>query len=174
MNTIQNSNRLVQPIARFLRQLLSGCALATAVRKNLHAASPHVAHRPWRAARPDVADGSSRAALGLRPAVKHPRNPAHPDRLPTSRFRQESTLCPAPPQGAVWRQVLISHNAVWRQVSSSHNKERAHDLNPLTSANSPRPSPPPEAPRFRIAGEAEVGERERKSETGKSRTGCHS
>ena len=66
------------------------------------------------------------AALGLRASVKRPCHPAHPERLPASRPRQESTLCPAPPQGAVWR-----------QVSSSHNKERTHDLNPLTSANSP-------------------------------------
>ncbi len=113
MNTSLNSKRLVQPIARILRQLLSGFTLATAVRENLHA-------------RPAVAHGSRRAALGLRPAVKHPRNPAHPDRLITRRSRQESTPCPAPPKGAVWR-----------QVSSSHNKERAREANPLTSANSP-------------------------------------
>ena len=114
MNTSLNSKRLVQPIARILRQLLSGFTLATAVRENLHAAMPDESHGSWR------------AALGLRPAVKHPRNPAHPDRLPTSRSRQEATPCPAPPQGAVWR-----------QLSSSHNKERAGEANPLTSANSP-------------------------------------
>ena len=123
MNTILNGNRLVQPLARILRQLLSGFALATAVRENL------------RAARPGVAHGSSPAALGLRAAVKYPRDPSHPDRLPTSRARPKSTLFPAVPQGAVWR-----------QVSSLHNKKRAREHNPLTSASSPRSLPPPARP----------------------------
>ena len=131
MNTIQNSNRLVQPVARILRQLLSGFALAPAVRENLNAV------------RPDVAHGSSRAALGLRSAVKHARNPAHPDRLPASPSRQESTLCPAPPQGAVWR-----------QVSSSHNKERAGEINPLISANSPDHCHSPRRPALVLVDEA--------------------
>ena len=131
MNTSLNSNRLVRPVARILRQLLSGFAPATAVPEHLHAAGPDVAH------------GSSRAALGLRPAVKHARNPAHPERLPTSRPRRKSALCPARPQGAVWP-----------QVSSSHNKERAHDLNPLTSANSPDRCHRPRRRTFVLAGEA--------------------
>ena len=127
MNTIQNrKNWLVQSVAEILRQLLSGFAPVTAVRECLHAA------------RPDVAHGSSRAAPGLRAAVKHPRNSAHPERSPASWPRRKSALCPVPPRGAVWR-----------QVSSSHNKERARELNPLTSANSPRSSPPPAAPHFR-------------------------
>ena len=125
MNTIRNRNRLVQPIARFLRQLLSGFAPATAVRKHLPVERPGVAH------------GSSRAALGLWPTVKHACNPAQPGQLPASRPRRKSAQCPAPPQGAVRR-----------QVSGSPSKERAGEANPLTSANSPRSSPLLAAPHF--------------------------
>ena len=89
MNAIPNRNRLVQSVARILRQLLSGFAPATAAREYPHAA------------RPDVAHGSSRAALGLRPAVKHSRHPAHSERLPASRPRRKTAQCQAPPQGAV-------------------------------------------------------------------------
>ena len=123
MNTILNRNRLVQPVARIMRQLLSGFALPMALRENLHVAKPDVAH------------DSSPAALGLRAAVKYPRDPAHPEWLPTNRPRQKSTLFPAAPQGAVWR-----------QVSGLRNKERAREHNPLTSANSPRSAPRPRAP----------------------------
>ena len=123
MNTILNRNRLVQPVARIMRQLLSGFALPMALRENLHVAKPDVAH------------DSSPAALGLRAAVKYPRDPAHPEWLPTNRPRQKSTLFPAAPQGAVWR-----------QVSGLRNKERAREHNPLTSANSPRSAPRPARP----------------------------
>ena len=123
MNTTQNRNRFAQPLARILRQFLSGFALETAVREHLHAARPGVAH------------GSSRTALGLRPTVKHACNPAQPGRLPASRPRRKPAQCPAPPQGAVWR-----------QVPGSHNKKRAGEANPLTPANSPRsPAPQPDS-----------------------------
>ena len=96
--TLNRKIWLVQPIARILRRLLSGFALAMAVRERLHAA------------RPGLANGSSRAALGLRADVKHPRNPAYRGRLPASRPRRKPAQCPAPPQGAVWRQVPGLHN----------------------------------------------------------------
>ena len=102
------------------------------------------------AAPPGVAHGSSRAALGLRPAVKHARHPAHSERLPASWPRRKTAQCPAPPQGAVWG-----------QVSSLHNKERAGEANPLSSANSPRSLPAP----TKVRG-TKVGARHR------GKTGC--
>ena len=123
MSNIPNRYRLVQPLAQILQWLLHNLAHATAVRGDLQAAQP------------DMAYGSSRAAPGLRPAVKHPRNPGHPDRLPRSWARPKSRLFPAVPQGAVWR-----------QVSSLRNKKRAREHNPLTSASSPRSLPPPARP----------------------------
>ena len=86
--TLNRKIWLVQPVARILRQLLSGFAPATAVRERLQAARSGVAH------------GSRRAARGLRAAVKHPRNPAHPGRLPATRPRRKPAQCPVPPQGA--------------------------------------------------------------------------
>ena len=93
MKSNLNRNRLVHPDAQVLRQLLKGFALATANRENPRAAWPGVVHGP------------SRGPMGLRPAVKHPCNPGHPERLPASRPRRKSSLCPAPRQGAVCCQV---------------------------------------------------------------------
>ena len=118
MNTIQDRNRFVQPAARILRRIL-----ATAVRDYLQAAHPGAAHR------------SSRAALGLRPAVKRPPNPAHPERLPATRPSRKPVECPAPPERVIWGQLSCSRNTV-----------RAHEANPLVSADSPQSLPSPSAP----------------------------
>ena len=126
MSNIPNRYRLVQPLAQILQWLLHNLAHATAVRGDLQAAQPDVAQALSLPRR-----HSCRRSLGLRPTVKHPRTPHPPDRLPRSASRQESALCRAP-----------SQRAVWRQVSSSHNRKRARDRKPLIPANAPRSSLP--------------------------------
>ena len=114
MNTILNRHRLVRWIARILHQLRREFPLATAARE---AGVAHGSAVPRWASRPNV---------GLRPAVEQTLNQPHATGLPTSGSPQESALCPAYVQLAVWRQM-------W----GLHNKERAREINPLTSANSP-------------------------------------
>ena len=143
MNTIQDRNRFVQPAAGILRRIL-----ATAVRECLQAARPAAAHR------------SSRAAPGLRPAVKRPPNPAHPERLPATRPSRKPVECQPPPE-----------RVIWGQLSCSHNKESAREENPLVSADSPQSLPSPSVPhlpksRWGIAPSGKVGGRLRLLEAG--------
>lgn len=111
MNTVLNRNRLVQPVARILRQLLTGFALATAVR---------AARRgPW-----------------LQPCRTGP--PARRETSAQSRSTRAAASKPAAPKtspvlGAAARGGLAPSLGL-------HNKERAGELNPLTSADSPRSS----------------------------------
>ena len=131
MKSNLNRNRLVHPKAQVLRQFLRDFALATAMRDNLRAVRPAVAHTASFAPldprlvvvqglsrfplglQAAIVHGPRRVRLGLQPAVKHPCNPGHPERPQARRPGRKLSLCPAP-----------RHGAVSCQVSSFHNKER--------------------------------------------------
>ena len=112
LNTILNRHRLVRWITRILHQLRREFPLATAARE------VGVAHGSA------VPRWASRPAVGLRPSVNQILNQRCAPGLPRSGSPQNSTLCPPYVQRPVGRQI-------W----GLHNKERAREINPLTSAN---------------------------------------
>ena len=107
MNTSLNRYRFVRWATLILQKLRGHFPRANPVRETVPAVQPGVLH------------ASSRAAPGLRPVVKPIR-----DRFSRSSSRPKSVLSLADVQPLVLR-----------LVSSLHNKERAHEANPLISAN---------------------------------------